>query len=50
MKKFLSALMLLVACCLSAVAQTNIVGTVMDESHEPLLGASVVVKLSLIHI
>lgn len=44
MKKFLSALMLLVACCLSAVAQTNIVGTVMDESHEPLLGASVVVK------
>ncbi|MDE6853881.1 MAG: SusC/RagA family TonB-linked outer membrane protein, partial [Muribaculaceae bacterium] len=44
MKKILSALMLLVAFCLSAAAQTNITGTVFDESHEPLPGASVVVK------
>ncbi len=44
MKKILSALMLLVAVCFTAAAQTEIVGTVTDESHEPLLGASVVVK------
>ena len=44
MKKFLSALMLVVAFCLTAVAQTNVTGTVIDESHEPLPGASVVVK------
>lgn len=44
MKKILSALMLMVVCCFSAMAQTNVTGTVMDESHEPLPGASVVVK------
>ena len=36
--------MLVVAFCLTAVAQTNVTGTVIDESHEPLPGASVVVK------
>lgn len=44
MKKFLSALMFMIAVCLSASAQITVTGTVMDESHEPLPGASILVK------
>lgn len=36
--------MFMIAVCLSASAQITVTGTVMDESHEPLPGASILVK------
>ena len=44
MKKIISVLLLFVATCHLALAQTNVTGTVVDENREPLPGASVVLK------
>lgn len=44
MKKILSVLLLLTVAFNWAVAQTAVSGTVVDENHEPLPGASVLLK------
>ena len=44
MKKIISVLLLFVATCHLALAQTSVTGTVVDENREPLPGASVVLK------
>jgi TonB-linked SusC/RagA family outer membrane protein len=44
MKKFLMALLCVLLSATTALAQNNVTGTVVDETGEPIIGASVMVK------
>ena len=44
MKKFLMALLCVLLSATTALAQNNVTGTVVDETGEPVIGASVMVK------
>ena len=44
MKKFLMALLCVLLSATTALAQSNVTGTVVDETGEPIIGASVMVK------
>ncbi len=44
MKKFLMALLCVLLSATTALAQSNVTGTVVDETGEPVIGASVMVK------
>ena len=44
MKKFLMALLCVLLSATTALAQNNVTGTVVDETGEPVIGASVMVQ------